>query len=158
MQPEIYARPNLTLQAMQDVARAIARVIKSQDCITLRGDLGTGKTTFARALIEALSAAPVEVTSPTFTLMQSYPVRLADGADETLWHLDLYRLEEPSEADALALPELEAHVMLIEWPEIIDAQLPADRLAITLSHEKDDTRSLRINGNVAWLRRLSLVL
>ena len=83
----------------------------------LGGDLGTGKTTFAQALIAELSEQPVEVTSPTFTLVQDYPVRLHDGARAQIFHYDLYRIEQPSALAELGLDEAEEQVRLIEWPE-----------------------------------------
>lgn len=156
--PVLAERRNLALPEMEQYAAQLAGVAQSGDVITLRGDLGAGKTAFARAFITRLTPSATEVTSPTFTLMQSYDVMLASGQPELLWHLDLYRLEEEGEADALGLEELERHIMLIEWPERIGRRLPVHRLEVAIEFGRDDTtRSLAISGNDAWRKRLSLL-
>lgn len=147
---------NLSLSELEALAARLGSLLRAGDMVTLRGEVGAGKTTFARALIHSIAKEKPEVTSPTFTLMQSYDVTLAGGQKETLWHLDLYRLEEPEEAEALGLRELEAHVVLIEWPEIIEHMLPALRLDITLAFgSAPDTRNLALAGNDAWRGRLA---
>lgn len=149
---------DLSLTDMGALAGRLAGVIRSGDMITLRGEVGAGKTTFARALLAPLLREKVEVTSPTFNLMQSYDVTLADGKKETVWHIDLYRLEEADEADALGLRELEQHIILMEWPEIIERKLPATRLDITLTFGTDmESRKLLVQGNDAWRERLATV-
>ena len=86
------------------------------DCVLLRGELGVGKTAFARAFIQASCEAPGEVTSPTFTLLNPYTRK--DGS--ALLHADLYRLETLEEALNIGIEEmLPQSVSLIEWPEII---------------------------------------
>jgi len=126
--------------------------------VTLSGEVGSGKTTFARALIQALVTHPVQVTSPTFTLMQSYDIELAGGEAETLWHLDLYRLKHASEAEALGLRELWPHIVVIEWPEIIETMLPRERLNIAFDFgATPESRTLRLRGNEAWRSKLHLV-
>lgn len=99
------------------LAQRVAEALCAGDTVLLGGDLGTGKTTFAQALIAALSEASVEVTSPTFTLVQDYPVRLRDGARASIFHYDLYRIEQPSALAELGLDEAEEQVRVIEWPE-----------------------------------------
>ncbi len=144
----------LTLEELETLARKLALLLAPGDTITLRGDLGAGKTSFARALICAVAPGKPEVTSPTFTLMQSYDVVLASGP-ETLWHLDLYRLESATEAEALGLEELWPHVVLIEWPEILGDGLPTERLDIALGFgDSENTRHLTFGGNDAWRQRL----
>lgn len=156
--PVAVATPPLTLCEMQEYAGWLAKQLQSEDFITLRGEVGAGKTTFARALIQALSMEKVEITSPTFNLMQSYDIMLAQGKRETLWHLDLYRLDEPSEAEALGLSELEAHVVLVEWPEVIEHQLPPNRLDVTLRFSDDpQKRVLTFRASAPWQARLQTV-
>ena len=157
--PIVLARfENVTPEKMDHIAERIALVCLPGDVITLRGDLGAGKTSFARAFIRSITPAPevAEVTSPTFNLMQSYEVMLATGARDILWHLDLYRLEGESEADALGMEELEKHIMLIEWPEIIEKRLPRQRLDINIDFGRNDNeRSLIIAANGTWPKRLA---
>ena len=99
------------------VALRVAEALRPGDTVLLAGDLGTGKTTFAQQLIAALSEQPVEVTSPTFTLVQDYPVRLRDGSRTHIFHYDLYRIEQTSALAELGLDEAEEQVRVIEWPE-----------------------------------------
>ncbi|MBN8542928.1 MAG: tRNA (adenosine(37)-N6)-threonylcarbamoyltransferase complex ATPase subunit type 1 TsaE [Alphaproteobacteria bacterium] len=121
-----------SLQATQQFAVRIAKKLKRTDVLLLKGDLGAGKTTLAQGIIRALSQQPVEVTSPTFTLLQTYPVMLADGECE-LWHYDLYRVEHPSELAELGMDEAFEHgISLIEWPERLGDALPPQHVTITL--------------------------
>ncbi len=115
------------------LAARLAPLLRTGDLIALDGDLGAGKTAFARALINALPpgapAASEEVPSPTFTLVQVY-----ERGALTVWHFDLYRLEDPDEVWELGLEEALAEgVSLIEWPDRLGAQIPADRLELRLS-------------------------
>lgn len=83
--------------------------------VILRGDLGAGKTTLAKGIVQSLGADPDEVTSPTFTLVHEY-----QGTALKLYHLDLYRLERDEELLQLGLEEMEAEpdaLMLVEWGE-----------------------------------------
>src|SRR5947207_3065485 len=82
------------------LAGRVAPLARRGDVVALRGDLGSGKTAFARAFIAARAGRPVEVPSPTFTLVQTY--ELPDGA---IWHFDLYRLERPDDAIELGIDE-----------------------------------------------------
>jgi len=152
--PPLHAFPGLDLAGLEALARRLAALLAPGDTMALRGDLGAGKTSFARALIRAIAPEKTEVTSPTYTLMQSYDVTLESGP-ETLWHLDLYRLEDAKEADALGLEELWPHVVIIEWPGIIDSQLPESRLDVTLDFSGTDLRSIAFHGNDAWRQRLA---
>jgi tRNA threonylcarbamoyladenosine biosynthesis protein TsaE len=104
----------------QKVAQMLAQKLQCGDVVTLAGDLGSGKTTFAQFLIQALSACPVEVTSPTFTLLQTYPVTLADGASCELYHFDLYRITHPSQLLELGIDDAVTQVAVIEWPERLE--------------------------------------
>ena len=147
--------PVLSIANMHLLARSLAAQLRSGDIITLSGDVGAGKTTFARSLIEALAPQVGEVTSPTFTLMQPYDVSLANGQQDTLWHLDLYRLKHPEETGGLGLEELWPHVTLIEWPEIIEKRLPPERLDIGFDFgDSENTRRLVFSGNEVWRQRL----
>jgi tRNA threonylcarbamoyladenosine biosynthesis protein TsaE len=116
------------------LAARLAPRLKTGDVVTLKGDLGAGKTAFARALINALAPQPEEVPSPTFTLVQTY-----DLPHITVWHFDLYRLED-EERDILELGWDEARrsgVTLVEWPDRLGGLLPKDRLEIDIAFNKD---------------------
>ena len=122
--------------------------------VALRGPLGAGKTTLARALIRALANAAIEVPSPTFTLVQDY---VLPGL--TLRHADLYRLRAVDELYELGLeaPDPEA-ALLIEWPERAGDLLAADRLDLELAHEADDRRRLQISAGPSFESRLGALL
>ncbi len=138
-----------TRRLMVDIAAALA----PGDLITLSGDLGAGKTTFARALIRHLAGdATVEVPSPTFTLMQAYELPRF-----SLVHADLYRLSGPGELAELGFEDIApAAVTLLEWPDRAAGFLPADRLdvALTLSPLEGPTfRHARVTGYGAFAAR-----
>ncbi|MBX6368903.1 MAG: tRNA (adenosine(37)-N6)-threonylcarbamoyltransferase complex ATPase subunit type 1 TsaE [Rhodospirillales bacterium] len=98
------------------------------DVFALGGALGSGKTTLARGFIRALTRPDEEVPSPTFTLVQTY-----ETPKGTIWHFDLYRLEDPEEAWELGIEEAFASgISLIEWPERLGSLLPARRREILL--------------------------
>ncbi len=115
--------------ATQRFASDIALALEPGDFVTLSGDLGAGKTTFARALIRALANDPaIAVPSPTFTLMQLYELPRF-----TLVHADLYRLATPDELAELGLEDHAESVVLMEWPDRAGDRLPDDRIDIALS-------------------------
>ena len=138
--------------AMASLGAAIAEVLRPGDTIALFGDLGAGKTTLARAIIAALGW-PGEVPSPTYTLVQSY-----DPPDVRVpvWHIDLYRLAAPDDADALGLFETDA-ALIVEWPERLGARLPADALKLTLSGSGAAPRHLTSLVPKAWESRWPLL-
>ena len=140
-------------QATRRLMVDIAAAIEPGDLITLSGDLGAGKTTFARALIRHLGGnESIEVPSPTFTLMQAYELPRF-----TLVHADLYRLSGPAELAELGFEDLgEGAVTLLEWPDRAANFLPADRLdiALTLAPQQSETyRHARVTGYGAFAPR-----
>ncbi|KQR79381.1 tRNA (adenosine(37)-N6)-threonylcarbamoyltransferase complex ATPase subunit type 1 TsaE [Rhizobium sp. Leaf341] len=127
----------------------LALALRSGDVVALSGDLGAGKSTLARALIRAIADDPfLEVPSPTFTLVQSYDLRVPVS------HFDLYRLGDASEVLELGLDELASNgICLIEWPERADGYLP--RESITLALEQDgDGRMAILSGRESTLSRM----
>lgn len=142
----------------RQLANDIALILKPGDALCLSGDLGAGKSTFARSLIRALADDDtLEVPSPTFTLVQTYDLdRLV------LSHFDLYRLEEPEEIDELGLDELLVEgAVLVEWPEKAEAALPANALWIRISHaqEAEEKRIFQFSSNeLSWKKRLEATL
>src|SRR5690348_17850186 len=116
-------------EATRRFATDLAGALEPGDLITLSGDLGAGKTAFARALIRHLAGdESIEVPSPTFTLIQTYALpRFA------LVHADLYRLSSQAELTELGLDDAPAGaVTVVEWPDRAAGLLPADRLDIEL--------------------------
>lgn len=137
-----------SLDTLRRLAVELAPHIQVGDVITLQGDLGVGKTTFARALIQQLVCQPCEVLSPTFTLVQPYETK-----DFTIWHFDVYRLRVASEAIEIGLQEaLDTGVSIIEWPDRIIDYLPHERLDIHFTFVQEDVRNLRIIGEGKWKR------
>jgi len=110
------------------LAARIAALARPGDVIALKGELGAGKTTFARAFIRARGGAEA-VPSPTFTLVQIYEL-----GDAAIWHFDAYRLRDPEEAWELGIEDaFRDGISLIEWPERLGPLLPPRRLEIALS-------------------------
>jgi tRNA threonylcarbamoyl adenosine modification protein YjeE len=136
----------------------LADILAPGDVVALSGDLGSGKTTFARALIRHLAGdEALEVPSPTFTLTQTY-----DLPRFPVVHVDLYRVNEPSELLELGFADMfEGAVRLIEWPEHAGLLLPADRLEIALATAPElgpEHRRVGIAGHGALAARAERLL
>jgi tRNA threonylcarbamoyl adenosine modification protein YjeE len=137
---------NITLTSLKQIAEALSKHLYPGICICLWGDLGAGKSTFSRMIIQTLNPDITDVPSPTFTLLQHYETPLSE-----VWHCDLYRLHHPEEIIELGLEDaLGQAITLIEWPEKMGWYLPADRLDIhlTLSPDEKRTLSLQCQGAV----------
>jgi tRNA threonylcarbamoyl adenosine modification protein YjeE len=109
----------------------LALALKARDCLALSGDLGAGKSSLARALLRAIADDDsLDVPSPTFTLVQSYDLRIPVS------HFDLYRLGHPDELVELGFDEaLQNGICIVEWPEMAEGDLPASRINLKLEHE-----------------------
>ena len=124
---------------------AVARQLRAGEAVCLSGPLGAGKSTLARALVRALTTPDEDVPSPTFTLVQFY-----EGPGLKIAHFDLYRLTSAAEAYEIGLDEaLEDGAVVIEWPERLEGQLPADRLDVEIALEGSG-RSARLTPHGAW--------
>lgn len=134
------------------LARRIATVTRAGDVIALSGELGVGKTRFARAFVEAMTGDEEEVPSPTFTLVQTY-----ESPAGTIWHFDLYRLSRPDEVYELGIEDALADgISVIEWPERLQGLLPDQRLDVALSFAAaPNARAARLTGRGAWSSRLA---
>ncbi len=129
------------LESVDRLGAALARHLAVGDAVLLRGDLGAGKTTLARAILLALGHRG-ETPSPTFTLLQSYAL------EPPVAHLDLYRLKRPEEIEELGLDDaLAGGAALIEWPEQAEDYMPHDALSVTLSVEP---RQASLSGGGRW--------
>lgn len=139
-----------------ELAGRVADAAEPGDVLALSGDLGSGKTVFARAFINARSAEPEEVPSPTFTLVQEYQF----PPDIAVYHFDLFRIEHAEETIELGMDEaFQDGISLIEWPERIAGRLPDDRLEIILT--QGDTaggRQADLLGMGSWGPRLEKIL
>ena len=121
------------------VGRELAATLSAGDVLLLYGDLGAGKTAFVRGLAEGLGVPRDEVSSPTFTLIQEYR-----GGRLTLFHADLYRIEDPREFDELGLDELaEDGVLAVEWAERLPQPPPA-AVRVSIAHAGEDQRRITI--------------
>lgn len=137
------------------IAGELAAIARAGDVLALHGDLGAGKTAFARAFIRARGRPDEEVPSPTFTLVQIYE-GLAPGA-VPVWHFDLFRVASPEDALELGIEEAFASaVTLIEWPDRLGNLLPPPRLDLKLClGVQPDCRLLTLFGDDHWRTRLS---
>ena len=144
--------------ALAGLAGRLAPMLAAGGVVFLIGDLGAGKTTFARALLGALGV-DARIKSPTYSLIESYPV-----GDLTIHHLDLYRIADAGELEWLGLADLMAdpYLLLVEWPEHARQVLPQPDLILRLAHapaSRDVVLEASTPRAAAWvegLRRLGL--
>ena len=143
-------------QATLDFAAALAQRLAAGDVLLLAGDLGAGKTELARALIRTRAGVPLEVPSPTFTLVQVYQL-----PDLVILHADLYRLRDPAEILELGLDDHSNSCLLVEWPDRAPGAWPATALRLTMAGpfaDRPERRRLALEGSPDWRRRLADLL
>jgi tRNA threonylcarbamoyladenosine biosynthesis protein TsaE len=135
--------------ATEALAERLAPHMRGGDVVLLSGDVGAGKSSFARAVIRTRLGANTEVPSPTYTLVQVY-----DDDQTPIWHVDLYRIRVEGEVHELGLVDVMDHaVCLIEWPERAMRLWPVTALHLAFA-PKDDGRSVTVSGKshlLAWL-------
>lgn len=126
---------NIPESAMPQFAAAFARQLSWPAVVFLQGDLGAGKTTFARCLLQSFGVSG-SIKSPTYTLVETYTIDQG-----MVCHFDLYRLQEPSELEYLGARDLlsQACLVLIEWPQRAASELPQPDWIVEFEHA-DDTR------------------
>jgi tRNA threonylcarbamoyladenosine biosynthesis protein TsaE len=119
--------------------------------ITLSGQLSAGKTTLVRGLLRALGHKG-EVPSPSFAIVQPY-----ENLELPVWHVDLYRIDDPADIAELGLDDIrDDGVLIIEWPEHANAAMWPEALALSLNVDEDGSRALTANVPAAWEGRWPL--
>jgi tRNA threonylcarbamoyladenosine biosynthesis protein TsaE len=139
--------------ATDRLGAAFARLLRAGDVLLLEGQIGAGKTHFARAVIRTLLAAngaQEDIPSPTFTLVQTY------DAGTEIWHSDLYRLTSPDEAIELGLEEaFDSAICLVEWSDRLGDLAPDRALTLRFSYENEgQSRRVEGFGDRTWRGRL----
>lgn len=137
-------------QATAMLGARLAAAARGGDVITLSGPLGVGKTALARGFISALGHEG-DVPSPSFAIVQPY-----EELDPPVWHVDLYRLEDPSELDELGLDSARDAVLLVEWPERAGASAWPHALGLSLDFGQDGERILTAMVPPSWEGRWPL--
>ena len=139
-----------SLDHLNQISKLVSKKLENGDCIFLTGEIGVGKTTFTRFLINNLQnqkgLKETEVLSPTFNLLYEYEIK-----DLKIMHYDLYRIKKVNELDHLGIfSENEKTIKIIEWPDLIKTPL-TNKLEIHLEYgENDKERKMKINGVNKW--------
>lgn len=129
-------------------ARRFGAQLRAGDVVLLEGQIGAGKSHFARALIQSRLPQPEDIPSPTFTLVQTYA-----AADTEIWHADLYRLTDPDEAFELGLSEaFETAICLVEWPDRLADAGPADAVRLRFEADADDPERRHVTATATAAR------
>ncbi len=131
------------------LARTFAKQLRRGDIVCLEGNLGAGKTTFVKGMAEALRVKPVEVTSPTFIIMNYYKGKLP------IYHFDFYRLENPQEIATVDFDEYlyGDGISIIEWPERLGRAMPPEYLAVKLEHKGESERGIKFSAQGELLQK-----
>jgi tRNA threonylcarbamoyladenosine biosynthesis protein TsaE len=149
MAPALFEFSLADEDATARLATQIAPRLKASDTLLLVGDIGAGKSAFARALIRARLGRMEDVPSPTFTLVQTY-----QDTEGDIWHCDLYRLTHPDEAMELGLDEaFETAICLIEWPDRLGQATPETALTLAFTAQEYD-HHVALSGPNPWPDRL----
>ena len=131
------ASEEATIRLGEELAKALPR----KRAVLLIGNLGAGKTTMAKGIVRGLGVSePEEVSSPTFTLIHEY------GSEGRVYHIDLYRLDEPRQVATLGLDEIfdREAVVLVEWGERFPRLMPAERTEIRIRITGNDEREIEV--------------
>lgn len=132
-------------EATEALGRRLAERLGTGDVVALFGELGAGKTTLARGILAGLGHDG-EVASPTFPIVIPY-----DSVRIPVWHVDLYRLDDPAEIEELALEEaLQDGALIVEWPERMGLALWPHSLRLTLRRQGEGARALTAAVPAAW--------
>ncbi len=129
----------------QKVGFDFAKNLKGGDVVALRGDLGSGKTTFVQGLAEGLGITK-KIISPTFIIMRTYELK-DHPTKKFFYHVDLYRIESEQDVEGLGLIEImqdPESIVVIEWPEKIENILPEKRKDLIFTYVEDYKRNIII--------------
>jgi tRNA threonylcarbamoyladenosine biosynthesis protein TsaE len=138
-------------KATLTAGRRLAKLLRAGDVVTLSGALSAGKTTLVRGLLAALGHKG-EVPSPSFAIVQPY-----EDLSPPVWHVDLYRIEVPSDVEELGLDDIGSDgVLIVEWPEHGERNAWPEALALSLEVADDGSRSLTARVPAAWEGRWPL--
>jgi tRNA threonylcarbamoyladenosine biosynthesis protein TsaE len=136
-----------SLAETRALAARIAGLVRPGDVILLEGELGAGKSEFARAFLREIAAdRRLEVPSPTFTLVQRY-----NTTRGTIYHFDLWRLEGPTGLSEIGWYEARDGIVLVEWPDRLGDQRPIEALTVTLQIIGPTSRRVTLSG---WSARI----
>jgi tRNA threonylcarbamoyl adenosine modification protein YjeE len=134
-----------------DLSKKIGKLLSNGDMIFLYGEIGVGKTTFVRGLINNLEAEKgideSQILSPTFNIVFDYEIK-----NLKIMHYDLYRLKDSKDVNELGIfAEIKDHITLIEWPELVEKK-PDSRIEMFFNYSDEDLgkRNLKINGYGKW--------
>ncbi len=133
---------NVDEQELREIAKKIVEILFNGSIVLLKGDLGSGKTTFVRYLVESLDGNGRKVTSPTFTIVNEYQSRFK------IHHIDLFRLSE-NEVEELPIEDyLESDgICLIEWPDKLGTHAPANYFKIEFEFVDENHRNVKLSSN-----------
>jgi tRNA threonylcarbamoyladenosine biosynthesis protein TsaE len=139
---------SMSEEETREFGAAFGRLLRPGDVVLLHGDLGSGKTTLTQGIAKGLGIEDY-VQSPTFTLVAEHPGQSKTGDPLTLYHLDLYRLDDPAELDSFGYEDLVTQsdgVVVVEWPERAGSVLPENYLLIVIETSGPDERQLSIQA------------
>ena len=134
-----------SIEGLPVAAREFAALMGDETVYAFHGEMGAGKTTFIRALVEQLGVDPEEANSPSFSIINEYR---SDTTAELIYHFDLYRLESLDEALEIGVEDYfdSGALCLLEWPERIEALLPDDTVVVKITVDPaDNSRLLTVN-------------
>lgn len=142
MDPQTHRYASLSPDDTLAIARELGTVLAPGDVVALTGDLGAGKTLFAKGVAESLGISPAKVVSPTFTIVTAHP-----GGRIPLHHVDAYRLSSEGEALDIGLDEILGGdgVCVVEWAEIVGKLLPKRCIRVTFQFTEGDGRELLVS-------------
>ena len=136
-------RVSHSVEETEAAAAELAATLRGGECVALYGEMGAGKTQFVRGLVRALGGSARSVSSPTYILLNVYdtiPIRLA------VYHLDAYRVSGGDDFEAIGFAELLAQggVVVVEWPQRVEALLPVDRVEVRITPTGPNTRRIEM--------------